>query len=591
MRDPHRVLLIEDNDVDAALFARSVEQIPGWTVRRAGSLEEAEELADDGSSFDLVAVDLTLPDAVDLEAVHFARRRFPAAAVVAVTARAPEEVDERALRAGAADLLVKGQMNTRGIQRALTHAVERNRMVRRQLESERNLRSVLAAWSDAILVVGADGRVLYHNDAAATLGDGLVRPSADGGRLALDVVPGETVHTELLPPAGEPVPVAISSWRLRWDDVPAQVVVVRDRRAEVSSERARALAELGRDALQGVHDIGNRVNALQGLVLEARALRDDPEALDGLLARVAEGLDHVAGVVRSARRQAREVRTPVRLPVDLSAVTAAAVRDLEPEVRPHAELRFAAEPALEVLGDPIDLRRVVDNLVRNAVEALAEALADADRPAIRVAARLDGAHVVLEVADNGPGIPPELGERVFDEGVTTKPTGTGLGLASVRRIVEAHGGAIALASSPGHGATFRVRLPARHGTPSATRVLLLEDNAEVARANERILGQRYRIHVVGDGAAALAHLDRHEGADSPYDAILCDLDMPGLDGRGFFEVLAASRPALAARVIFCSGGATTPELDTFLRAAGRPLLPKPLALPEAIAAIEAVAGA
>jgi response regulator of citrate/malate metabolism len=111
----HHVLLIEDNDVDAAVFERYVTAMPGWVVTRTRSLEEAEEEINrvGASWFHLAAVDLTLPDAVDLESIAFAREFLPQAACVAVTARNPAEVDERALRAGAADLLVKMQMNAR----------------------------------------------------------------------------------------------------------------------------------------------------------------------------------------------------------------------------------------------------------------------------------------------------------------------------------------------------------------------------------------------------------------------------------------------------------------------------------------------
>jgi signal transduction histidine kinase len=71
--------------------------------------------------------------------------------------------------------------------------------------------------------------------------------------------------------------------------------------------------------------------------------------------------------------------------------------------------------------------------------------------------------VVVEVADDGPGVPAELNDRIFDPFFTTKPQGSGLGLPIVRKIVDAHDGRIDLASTPGHGTRFRVTLPVTSG--------------------------------------------------------------------------------------------------------------------------------
>lgn len=585
MSVPHRVLLIEDNDVDAALFTRCVEVMAEWSVERVTSLDQAEELVGVVGQrwFDLVAVDLTLPDAVDLEAIHFARRTLPQAAIVAVTARPPEEVDERALRAGAADLLVKGQMNARGVQRALTHAVERNRLVRRQLESERNLRSVLAAWSDGLFVVDAEGRILFRNDAAVAFADGLVE-DREGPRLAIEITPGEVVRSEVARPAGDPVPVEVTAWSIQWADVPARVVVVRDRRGERAAEQARKFAEIGSGALKGVHDIGNRVAAMLSTLSEAEEAvsKGQVAGLHEALGRLRSSCEHIGSVVRASRADASTVRAS-RVPVDLGELARASCEALRNDLSACATLRLQVEPASVALADPVQLTRVLDNLLRNAIEAIGPG--HPDRHQVRVTVRQDDARVVLEVADSGPGISAELQAHIFDQGVTTKAEGTGLGLASVRAILTDLGGTIEVESSPGHGACFRVVLPALHARSRSQRVLLLEDNPEVSRANERLLGQRYRIDHAGDGGEALERL----GRDAAYDAILCDLDMPGMDGRAFYERLRSDRPELADRVIFCSGGAASAEMDAFLRAAARPMLPKPILLGEAIAAIELVA--
>jgi signal transduction histidine kinase len=114
---------------------------------------------------------------------------------------------------------------------------------------------------------------------------------------------------------------------------------------------------------------------------------------------------------------------------------------------------------------------VLWNLVRNAVQAVGErgtialsaartpgAAPQADAASLRSGTAGEGGAVEIAVADDGPGIAPEVLERIFDPFFTTKPSGTGLGLATVHRIVTAHGGSIDVQSAKGAGARFRVRL-------------------------------------------------------------------------------------------------------------------------------------
>jgi signal transduction histidine kinase len=91
-------------------------------------------------------------------------------------------------------------------------------------------------------------------------------------------------------------------------------------------------------------------------------------------------------------------------------------------------------------------------LYDNAVQASAPRT-----PRITTRARADSGRVVIEVSDDGPGVPPEIADRVFEPLVTARPGGTGLGLALARRIATAHGGTIELVQGP--GACFRIELP------------------------------------------------------------------------------------------------------------------------------------
>jgi len=157
-----------------------------------------------------------------------------------------------------------------------------------------------------------------------------------------------------------------------------------------------------------------------------------------------------------------------RRPVELVAVAAEAV-DAAEAVGPDWPITLEADPSVEVLGDPVRLRQVLDNLLGN-VRAHTPAGTQVTVRVSRAGGSGDGppGRGVLEVADEGPGLSPEDAARVFERFYRTdvsrsrRSGGTGLGLAIVAAIVEAHGGDVSLRTSPGHGARFTIELPLAH---------------------------------------------------------------------------------------------------------------------------------
>jgi two-component system CheB/CheR fusion protein len=99
------------------------------------------------------------------------------------------------------------------------------------------------------------------------------------------------------------------------------------------------------------------------------------------------------------------------------------------------------------------LRQTFDNLLRNAMEA------QPDGGEVTVTAKAEGAQLIIDISDAGPGVPPEQRAEIFEFGKTTKATGSGIGLPLSQLIVEAHGGSLAYQERNGSGATFRVQLP------------------------------------------------------------------------------------------------------------------------------------
>ena len=213
------------------------------------------------------------------------------------------------------------------------------------------------------------------------------------------------------------------------------------------------------------HEIRNPITAAKSLVQQLGEDSASPENVE--YARVAlEELDRVERSISHLLRYAREEELR---PVDanLGEIVDAALESLrERTARLGVVIERDLASGLTLRADPEKLRRVVVNLVANALDALEEARTTEPRIRLAGGENLAGTEVWLRVRDNGPGMDPEARERAFQPFHTSKSGGTGLGLSIVRKLVEAHGGAIELHTSDGAGTEFVVLLP-RRGPESA----------------------------------------------------------------------------------------------------------------------------
>jgi CheY-like chemotaxis protein len=212
----------------------------------------------------------------------------------------------------------------------------------------------------------------------------------------------------------------------------------------------------------------------------------------------------------------------------------------------------------------------------------------ADRQELRVATRTgsDG-RVVIEVSDNGAGIPKQHLDRIFDPFFTTKPVGvgTGLGLSICQRIVSQLGGTIEVESELGTGSLFRLRLPAalhaQEDSPQGSmapaaaqraRVLIVDDEAALGRVLVRALEEHHDAEAVTTGREVLARIT----AGERFDVIVSDLMMPEMTGMELHEHLLAVAPDQARRMVFLTGGAFTATAGAFLDRVPNAKAEKPL---------------
>ncbi|MFT3665226.1 ATP-binding protein [Piscinibacter sp.] len=451
-------------------------------------------------------------------------------------------------------------------------------------------------------LVGSPARALMHPDDAAELGPRLERPlgkpvqcrarHANGQWRTLEVAASDLRHHP-----------AIQGLVLNVRDVSetlaAEETLARQREALHQSEKLTALGSL----LAGVaHELNNPLAVVVGrsIQLESAARSSTERETAG---RIRQAAERCARIVKTFLAMARR-QDVTRAPTSVNRVITDALEVLaytldSSGISVHAALADDLPP---VLADADQLGQVFMNLFTNAQQAMS---GQAGRRELQVSThRAAGGHEVqVVVQDSGPGIAPELGARIFEPFFTTKAVGdgTGVGLSVSLGIVQSHGGSMLLAPhAPNRGARFVVSLPAHApaaapslpatapaATPSAGgpwRVLIVDDEIDIAEILGEIVQHAGHAAVLANsGEQALAQL-----AAQPFDLVMTDLKMPGMDGPALYRDIEHRHPALARRVIVVTGDTLSSGAHEFLREVRVPVIDKPFTPDEVLACIAAV---
>jgi nitrogen-specific signal transduction histidine kinase/ActR/RegA family two-component response regulator len=375
-------------------------------------------------------------------------------------------------------------------------------------------------------------------------------------------------------------------------------------RAQSALVQSEQLVALGRLAAGVGHEINNPLAYLLVSLEEARAglaSRDVPPPVLEALLRAEDGARRIERVVQGLRAYSRNQSD--RRPVDLHAVVRHALRVAGPNLRHTVRIDVDLRPTPAVLGDESRLVQACVNLLVNAAQAAA------DNPAggvVTVRTADDaGAHGVLSIADNGPGVAPEAMGRLGEPYFTTRARdgGLGLGLFVTRGIIDAHGGDLQFSSTVGRGTAVTVRLPAVEpgaivasepapAPPVAAaprprrRVLLVDDDEMVSAVLSQALGRRHDVTVATSAKQALACIGRES-----FDAVICDVMMPEMSGMELAAAIESSHPALRRRMLFLTGGAVTPAAEAFLARPDVRYAMKPVGTSDLHAAIDDLASA
>lgn len=483
-------------------------------------------------------------------------------------------------------------------------------------DAEAHFKEVLNAAPDLVLVIRG-GSIIFANPVAArfsgTVPDGDL-PSiplaaalhpADVPILASTLArlehPGQTALGQVYRmrrPDGHWSRIEASALVSEWEQDPAILLIGRelpdDADAQAHLIQADHLAAVGTLAAGVAHEINN---PLAYVLLNLQyLLREMPKAMRGTACQ-----DQLSERLQEARHGAERVGTIVRDlhdfsradhdhlgPVDLRRVLGAAIKVAAIHFQNRAELVERYEAVPPATGNPARLEQVFLNLLINAIQALPRSRAPQNRVEVRLSQR--GEDAVVEVEDNGVGIPPDLLDKVFDPFVTTKPSaiGTGLGLPICHSIVRSVGGSISVESELGRGTRFRVVLPLHPGQiaprslsppPVAARlprarVLVVDDELPVATMLSVVLESDHDVRVASSAQEALTLLL----GPQEFDVVLCDLLMPEMSGMDLYREIARERPGLEQRIAFMTGGAFTQRAVEFLASVPNRRLEKPFTL-------------
>ena len=277
------------------------------------------------------------------------------------------------------------------------------------------------------------------------LSRGLARPSVDLSRQARAVVGGEP--TPVRARGGRELEELADSFNRAIGDLAAL------RRRLAATERIAARREIARRV---AHEIKNPLSPIRAAVETLRRLRarQDPafdDYFDEATRTVLDEVARISNIVTEFTRFAR-LPPPRPEPMDLAATTR---RVVALHASSGATLTLEAGELPEINADRDQMVQVLTNLIQNAVEAARQA----PTPKVQVELSRHQDRVIVQVQDNGPGVPADLKPHLFEPYVTGKPEGTGLGLSITHRIVVEHGGEIRYEDAPGGGALFVVELP------------------------------------------------------------------------------------------------------------------------------------
>jgi PAS domain S-box-containing protein len=472
---PALVLVVED-DADTRANLSDILELDGYSVETAGSVAEALN-RNNWSEITTIILDYKLPDGSAETLLPQLRALAPKAAVIVSTGVAGLGGAILALQHGASDYILK-PLNADALRASLARIAERQKLAWAKDRTEAAFRALVEAAPSMIVILRPDHALLYFNPFAEELTGYRTTEVLGKDFSAVFSLEPSTMLQELdkvlagNPTRGFENQIRCKDGSRRWvvwnaqlladyEDEPAILAIGQDitslKQAQEQALQSERLAAIGQMMTGLAHESGNALARSQAcLEMLSFEVEDRPKALS-LITRVQTAQDHL----RQLYEEVRNYAAPVKLNLErwsLAHIWRQAWENLH-LLRQGKKAVLLEEPNgldLRCLVDQFRLGQVFRNILENALAACQEPV---EIKVLCARAKIDG-QPALRIAfrDNGPGLNAEQKQRIFDPFFTTKTKGTGLGMAIAKRIVEAHGGQIAVGTGSDRGAEIVITL-------------------------------------------------------------------------------------------------------------------------------------
>lgn len=578
--DGIRVLLVEDNPGDARLFAELVKETRAgqWKLTHVDRLASALDRLGQ-QAFDVILLDLSLPDAEGLDTLIRAHTEAPKVPIVVLTGHDDEALAVKAVRAGAQDYLVKGRVDGDLLVRSIRYATERGRAIEALERREEHYRSLIENSMDLISILNLDGTIRYASPSHERL---LGYP--------LDALVGKNVIAFVHPEDKPRVQTALNvgtkertiecrvrhfdgSWRVLESfardlshvaGVSGVVLNARDiterKHLQEQLHHSQRLEAVGRLAGGIAHDFNNLLMVITGYsnMLLDGMLPGDPARKD--LEQVVKASERATDLTRQLLAFSRRQGVRPSL-VDVNMLVQDMDRMLRRVLGEDIQLVANLAPAVKTVhADAGQLEQVILNIAVNARDAMSAG--GQLTIETRNVETSGGEKVAISIIDSGVGMDPATLSRIFEPFFTTKEHGTGLGLSTSYGIIKENAGELRVESAPGVGTAFHIELPVAEQSQEPVRssddrrvprgtetILLVEDEDAVRRVVEAMLKRHgYQVLVSASSEDAVTVAEQHRG---PIHLLITDMVMPGMSGRRMAEALTERRPNM--KVLFVSG--------------------------------------
>ncbi len=634
MKSLLRVLIVEDFEDDMLLVLRELRR-GGYTVESVRvETSAAMQAALEQQQWDLIVADYSLPAFSAPQALQLLQSLNLDLPFIIVSGKIGEETAVAAMKAGAHDYLIKGNLArlVPAVERELREAVERQKRHSAEQalrESEERYRLLFESNPNPMWVFNLETLAFLAVNQAAITHYGYSKDEFLSMVLS-DICPEQDVSSVLPQDQLTPgqthkgiykhvkkddklIDVETLAHTFSFTGKPASLVLVNDitekKQLEAQLLRAQRLESLGTLASGIAHDFNNILTPiLAASQLLPLKLPDLDERTLGILKLIEDSTKRGANLIKQILAFARGVEGK-RIPLQVKHVLLEVIQVVRQTFPKNIELdtNISATHQWGVSADATQLHQVFMNLCVNARDAMPNggqlSVSVKNRRVDAAYARMNleacvGPYVAITVADTGTGIPDGLIERIFDPFFTTKEPGkgTGLGLSTVLGIVKNHGGFVKVNSEVQKGTRFTVYLPAIEAveSPEAENskllagnqelILIVDDEPFIRQVVETVLeAHNYRILAAGDGIEAIALFAEHK---DEIGAVLMDMMMPSMDGLTALRTLQKLNPQM--RAIATSGLIANSQIPEGADLGIKAFLPKPYTAQELLDTLQKV---